>query len=70
MPSTVTDAGRLIVLNKDEHTVTFLSCATGETLATLPVDRDPHEVAVTRDGHTAYVVSSVGGTIAVIDTHP
>lgn len=67
MTPTVADPGRLIVLNKDEHTVTFLSCATGATLATIAVDRDPHEVAVTPDGRTSYVVSSVGGTVAVID---
>ena len=68
MPPTLADPGRLIVLNKDEHTVTFLSCSSGEVLATLAVDRDPHEVAVTPDGRTAYVVSSVGATVAVIDT--
>ena len=68
MPSTIADPGRLIVLNKDEDTVTFLSCASGEALATLPVDRDPHEVAGPPDGRTAYGVSSVGGTVAVLDT--
>lgn len=67
MPTPVADPGRLVVLNKDEHTVSFLACATGETLATLHVDRDPHEVAVTPDGRTSYVVSSVGATVAVID---
>ena len=67
MPSPVSDPGRLIVLNKDDHTVSFLSCATGETLASLAVERDPHEVAVSPDGRTSYVVSSVGATVAVVD---
>jgi YVTN family beta-propeller protein len=66
MPS-VADPGRILVLNKDEHTASFLLCATGETLATLPMDRDPHEVIVTRDGRTSYVVNAVGKSIAVVD---
>jgi len=67
MPEPVADAGRLIVLNKDEHTVMFVSCASGEVLATIEVASDPHEVAVTPDGVTSYVVSSVGERVAVID---
>lgn len=67
MGHAVDDAGRLIVLNKDEHTVMFVSCATGEVLATLEVGRDPHEVALAPDGATSYVVSSVGERVAVID---
>lgn len=63
----VADPGRLIVLNKDEHTVMFVRCASGEVLATIEVARDPHEVAVTPDGALSYVVSSVGERVAVID---
>jgi len=67
MPETAHDAGRILVLNKDEHTASFLDCTTGATLATLPMDRDPHEVAVTADGRTSYVVNAVGRSIAVVD---
>jgi len=67
MSDTVHDTGRLLVLNKDEHTASFIRCATGETLATLPMDRDPHEVIVTPDGATSYVVNAVGKSIAVVD---
>ena len=64
---TINDNGRLIVLNKDEHTVSFLKIDTGETLAKLDMDKDPHEVIVTRDGATSYVTNAVGKTVAVID---
>ena len=67
MPDTVADTGRLIVLNKDEDTVMFIACASGEVLATIEVANDPHEVVVTPDGATSYVVSSVGERVAVID---
>jgi YVTN family beta-propeller protein len=67
MPEVVADSGRLIVLNKDEHTVMFVGCAAGEVLATIEVARDPHEVAVTPDGAISYVVSSVGERVAIID---
>ncbi len=67
MTTPVRDSGRLIVLNKDEHTVSFIQVGSGETLKKLDMDKDPHEVIVTADGATSYVVNAVGGTIAVID---
>ena len=67
MTDAVADTGRLIVLNKDEDTVMFIACASGEVLATIEVASDPHEVVVTPDGATSYVVSSVGERVAVID---
>lgn len=67
MTTSIDDTGRLIVLNKDEHTVSFLRCDSGETLAKLDMDKDPHEVIVTPDGATSYVANAVGKTVAVID---
>ncbi len=65
--TTINDTGRLLVLNKDEHTVSFIRCDTGETLKKLDMDKDPHEVIVTPDGATSYVANAVGKTVAVID---
>ncbi len=42
--------GTLVVLNKSVATATFIDVASGETLATLPTGRGPHELAITRDG--------------------
>lgn len=65
--TSVSDRGRLIVLNKDEDSVSFISCDSGETFKKLDVDRDPHEVIVTKDGKISYVANAVGKTVAVID---
>ena len=60
-------SGTLIVLNKDENTVSFISTRTGATLREVAVDRNPHEIAITRDGRTSFVTNSGGNTLSVID---
>lgn len=60
-------SGTLVVLNKDENTVCFISTRTGATLRELPVDRNPHEIAITSDGLTSFVTNSGGNTLSVID---
>ena len=42
-----------MVLNKSENTATFIDVASGETVATLPTGRGPHELAMTGDGRWA-----------------
>jgi len=59
--------GRLLVLNKDADTVSFISASTGETLRTIPVDHNPHEVVVSPDAATSYVTNSGGNTLSIID---
>ena len=61
--------GRLIVLNKDENTVSYVNCRDGATLAKVAVDTNPHEVAVSPDGATAYVTNSGGDSLSVFDNH-
>ena len=57
----------LIVLNKDEDTVTFIDEATLEILKTVPVEKNPHEVAVTPDGSKAFVSNAGADSISVFD---
>ena len=72
----------LVVLNKSAHSASIIDPASGRTLATLPVGRGPHELAVARDGRTAWVANfgrysvvapgetanAIGGnTISVLD---
>jgi len=52
-------SGTLIVANKSDHTVDLIDVATGESRATLPTGKAPHEVAVSPDGRLA-VVSNYG----------
>jgi len=57
----------LVVLNKDEATVSFVDAQSGETAAKVDVDTNPHEVDVTADGTISYVTNSGGNTVSVID---
>ena len=60
-------SGTLIVLNKDANTVSFINTRTGATLRDVAVDRNPHEIAITRDGRTSFVTNSGGNTLSIID---
>jgi YVTN family beta-propeller protein len=60
----------LIVLSKQGHTLAIVDPTSLKVIAKAPVGPDPHEVAVTPDGATAYVSNFGGGiynTIDVID---
>lgn len=57
----------LIVLNKDEDTVTFIDEDKLATIAVVPVGHNPHEVAVTPGGEKAFVSNAGSDTISVFD---
>ncbi|MFC3958163.1 YncE family protein [Halovivax cerinus] len=59
---------QLIVLNKDEDTVSFVDAAAGDTIDVVETEFNPHEVAVSPDGSRAYVTCSLGGSVVAIDT--
>jgi YVTN family beta-propeller protein len=66
-----TPASALLVLEKAQNTLVIVDPASLTIVARVPVGNDPHEVAVSDDGRTAYV-SNYGGpggynTIAVVD---
>ena len=50
----------LLVLSKRNHTLSIVDPATLKVVGTAPVGPDPHEVAASADGKTAYV-SIYGG---------
>src|SRR5262245_35821773 len=65
-------ADTLIVANNGANSVSIIDTLTGQWLGALSVGRGPHEVAVSRDGRTAYVAESGspenhGNSVAVID---
>jgi DNA-binding beta-propeller fold protein YncE len=64
-PQAQSDA-RLLVLLRNASALAFLEPASGKVLGRVPVVADPHEVAVTPDGRTAFVASPREG-ISVID---
>jgi YVTN family beta-propeller protein len=63
-----TPANALLVLEKEQNTLVIVDPASLTIVARVPVGHDPHEVAVSDDGKTAYISNYVGGnTIAVVD---
>jgi len=56
----------LMVLNKDDRTVMMVNAGDHEIVASLTVDRNPHEAILTPDGQVAYVSNAGGNTISVI----
>src|SRR5579872_5021087 len=63
-----TPARALLVLEKAQNTLVILDPASLTIVARVPVGNDPHEVAVSDDGKTAYVSNYSGGhTISVVD---
>ena len=67
-----TPANALLVLEKEQNTLVIVNPASLTIVARVPVGDNPHEVAVSDDGKTAYI-SNYGGeggggaTIAVVD---
>jgi len=58
-------SGRLLVLLRNASALAIVE-PSGKVLGRVPVVKDPHEVAVTPDGQTAYVASPSEG-ISVVD---
>ena len=67
-----TPASALLVLEKEQNTLVIVDPASLTIVARVPVGNNPHEVAVSDDGRTAYISNYGGGggggaTIAVVD---
>ena len=66
-----TQAATLLVLNKDDATLSLIDPATGASLATVPTGPNPHEVEVAPDGRTAVVANygtqPGGNSLSIID---
>lgn len=63
-----TPANALLVLEKAQNTLVVVDPVNLTIVARVPVGNDPHEVAVSEDGKTAYISNYSGGnTIAVVD---
>ena len=63
-----TPANALLVLEKEQNTLVIVDPATLTIVARVPAGADPHEVAVSDDGKTAYISNySNGNTVSVVD---
>jgi len=63
----IPSGGYLLVLHKDESTIAYIDPDAGHAVRTIPVDLNPHEAVVSRDGKYAYVTCAGGNTVAVLD---
>lgn len=67
----VTPSPSLVVVNKDESTVSVVDVRTARILATLPTGDGPHEAAASPDGALAAVTDyggqNAGSTLTVVD---
>ena len=60
----------LLVLSKQEHSLSVVDPSTLRVVATVPVGNDPHEVIASTDGKTAYVSNYGFGaynTLTIVD---
>jgi YVTN family beta-propeller protein len=63
-----TPANALLVLEKEQNTLVIVDPASLTIVARVPAGADPHEVAVSDDGKTAYISNyQNGNTITVVD---
>jgi len=58
---------RLIVLNKDEDTLSIIDTDSTKTIKTLPTSHNPHEVVISPDNKTSYITCSLGNAVDVLD---
>ncbi|WPU97079.1 hypothetical protein SNE25_16270 [Mucilaginibacter sabulilitoris] len=57
----------LLALSKADHTLAIVDPTTFKLITKVPVGPDPHEVAASSDGKTAYVSNYAGGRLHELD---
>jgi YVTN family beta-propeller protein len=62
-----TPSPALLVLNKSDNAMAVVNPANGKVIGTVPVGRNPHELAVSEDGKLAFSSNMQGNSISVID---
>jgi YVTN family beta-propeller protein len=62
------EAGTLVVVNKRANTASVIDIMSGETVATLPTGRGPHEAAISSEGRWVVITDySSGNSLTIID---
>lgn len=60
-------AERLLVLNKDDDTLSVINLTTKQVEKVVKTDHNPHEIIITPDGKKSYIACSQGNTLDVMD---
>jgi len=66
-PAAQTSSPLLLVLNKNDATLSFIDPVSGNTVGTVRTGPDPHEVTTTGDGRLAIATNYGGNSLSVID---
>lgn len=57
----------IIVLNKDEDSLSVIDIQSQQVIKTVKTDFNPHEIVVSKDGNKSYISCSLGNVINVLD---
>lgn len=60
-------ADTLLIADKVDHKLLYLDTDTGKVVRTVVVGENPHEVAVTTDGKTAFVANPGSNSVSIVD---
>lgn len=61
-------ADQLVVLNKDDDTMSIIDAESGETVEVVETAFNPHEIEIGPANERAYVTCSLGGALIIYDT--
>ena len=67
IPGAQAPASLLLVLNKNDATLSTIDPVSGKTMATVPTGPNPHEVTTSADGRLAITTNYGGNSLSVID---
>jgi YVTN family beta-propeller protein len=67
-PAAPTQPAKAYVGNFKDNTVSVIDTDAGKVVATVPVAKGPHGMAITQDGRTVYVSGDGSSSLDVIDT--
>ncbi|HTE39356.1 MAG TPA: cytochrome D1 domain-containing protein [Steroidobacteraceae bacterium] len=70
--TSIAGAATLLVLNKNDATLSFFDPVTGKASTTIPTGEGPHEIELSSDGKLAFIGNygsqTPGNTLSVVDT--
>jgi YVTN family beta-propeller protein len=62
------EARTVYVVNEDDNTVSVIEGITNSVIATIPVGKWPHYIAIDQSGQYAYVTNGESNSVTVLDT--
>jgi YVTN family beta-propeller protein len=63
-------AGLVLATSSGANTVSAINPGTNTVTATVAVGKTPDTVAISPDGHTAFVTNETDGTLSILQVNP